>query len=52
MAKAFSVASWTVEHLKCQGVTPRVEDVVEFLAAQRPDASRSYEVEGKGSSTR
>ena len=47
MAKAFSVASWNVEHFKSQGVSSRVEDVVEFLAEQRPDVFALYEVEGK-----
>ena len=37
MARAFSVASWNVEHFKSQGVRSRVEDVVEFLAEQRAD---------------
>jgi hypothetical protein len=47
MAKAFSVASWNVEHFKSQGVSSRVEDVVELLAEQRPDVFALYEVEGK-----
>ena len=47
MAKAFSVASWNVEHFKSQGVSSRVEDVVEFLAGQRPDVFALYEVEGR-----
>jgi exonuclease III len=47
MAKAFSVASWNVEHFKSQGVSSRVEDVVRFLAEQRPDVFALYEVEGK-----
>ena len=47
MAKAFSVASWNVEHFKSQGVSSRVETVVEFLAGQRPDVFALYEVEGK-----
>lgn len=47
MAKAFSVASWNVEHFKSQGVSSRVEDVVEFLADQKPDVFALYEVEGK-----
>jgi exonuclease III len=47
MAKAFSVASWNVEHLRSQGTRSRVEDVVEFLAQQDPDVFALYEVEGK-----
>jgi hypothetical protein len=47
MAKAFSVASWNVEHFKSQGVSSRVNDVVEFLAEQRPDVFALYEVEGR-----
>lgn len=47
MAKAFSVASWNVEHFKSQGVQSRVEDVVGFLNQQKPDVFALYEVEGK-----
>jgi exonuclease III len=47
MAKAFSVASWNVEHFRSQGVRSRVEDVVRFLGDQRPDVFALYEVEGK-----
>jgi hypothetical protein len=47
MAKAFSVASWNVEHFKSQGVSSRVEDVVRFLADQRADVFALYEVEGR-----
>ena len=47
MAKAFSVASWNVEHFKSQGVPSRVDDVVAFLKDQRPDVFALYEVEGK-----
>ena len=47
MAKAFSVASWNVEHFRSQGVSSRVDDVVEFLAEQRPDVFALYEVEGR-----
>jgi exonuclease III len=47
MAKAFSVASWNVEHFKSQGVSSRVEDVVGFLSEQNPDVFALYEVEGK-----
>ena len=46
MAKAFSVASWNVEHLRSQGARTRVDDVVGFLTAQRPDVVAVYEVEG------
>ncbi|HEX7254669.1 MAG TPA: endonuclease/exonuclease/phosphatase family protein [Gaiellaceae bacterium] len=47
MAKAFSVASWNVEHFKSQGIPSRVQDVVDFLGEQRPDVFALYEVEGK-----
>jgi hypothetical protein len=41
MAKAFSVASWNVEHFKSQGVSSRVEDVVRFLARRDAGASQA-----------
>lgn len=47
MAKAFSVASWNVEHLNSQGARSRVSDVVAFIEAQQPDVLAIYEVEGK-----
>ena len=47
MAKAFSVASWNVEHFRSQRVDSRVEDVVAFLGAQSPDVFALYEVEGR-----
>jgi exonuclease III len=47
VAKAFSIASWNVEHFRSQGVDSRVEDVVGFLADQDPDVFALYEVEGK-----
>lgn len=47
MAKAFSVASWNVEHFRSQGVPSRVEDVVRFLGDQKPDVFALYEVEGR-----
>jgi endonuclease/exonuclease/phosphatase family metal-dependent hydrolase len=47
MPKAFSVASWNVEHFRSQGVDSRVTDVVGFLKEQRPDVLALYEVEGK-----
>jgi len=47
MAKAFSVASWNVEHLRSQGVTSRIEDVVAFLGEQSPDVFALYELEGR-----
>jgi hypothetical protein len=46
MAKAFSVASWNVEHFRSQGVPGRVTDVVGHLNAQKPDVFALYEVEG------
>ena len=44
MAKAFSIASWNVEHFK--GDPARVDRVVDFLEAQAPDVIGLYEVEG------
>lgn len=43
--RLFSVASWNVEHFK--GDRNRVERVIAFLDAQRPDVFGLYEVEGK-----
>src|SRR5688500_1278355 len=45
MPKAFSVASWNVEHFK--NALARVGDVVALLAALNPDVFALYEVEGK-----
>ncbi len=45
MAKAFSIASWNVEHFKDD--PSRIDRVVSFLAAQNPDVLALYEVEGK-----
>jgi endonuclease/exonuclease/phosphatase family metal-dependent hydrolase len=44
MAKAFSIASWNVEHFK--GDPSRTGRVVNFLRAQNPDVIGIYEVEG------
>lgn len=44
MAKAFSVASWNVEHFKNKD--SKVERVVKFLDKQNPDVFALYEVEG------
>lgn len=44
MAKAFSVASWNVEHFR--GDNTRVEKVIGFLKKQKPDVFALYEVEG------
>jgi len=44
MAKAFSVASWNVEHFR--GDPQRVNRVVDFLKYQSPDVIGLYEVEG------
>ena len=44
MAKAFSVASWNVEHFKEDN--SRVERVIGFLKKQKPDVFALYEVEG------
>lgn len=46
MAKAFSIASWNVEHFKTQDAA-RVHRVVEFVKKQKPDVLAIYEVEGK-----
>ena len=45
MSKAFSLASWNVEHFKNAGA--RVADVVAFLSTVKPDVFGLYEVEGK-----
>jgi hypothetical protein len=45
MAKAFSVASWNVEHLKDRQATNPKR--VEFLREQKPDVLAIYEAEGK-----
>jgi exonuclease III len=44
MAKAFSIASWNVEHFK--GDPTRTERVINFLKQQNPDVIGLYEVEG------
>lgn len=44
MSKAFSIASWNVEHFK--GDRSRVERVLVFLKKQKPDIFALYEVEG------
>jgi len=44
MAKAFSLASWNVEHFKKKG--SRVDRVEAFLSKQNPDVFALYEVEG------
>lgn len=44
MTKAFSVASWNVEHFKDD--PSRVERVIGFLKKQDPDVFALYEVEG------
>ena len=45
MPKAFSVASWNVEHFK--NAPTRVGDVIALLASLNPDVFALYEVEGK-----
>lgn len=49
MAKAFSVASWNVEHFGAPKTTDpaRVKRVIDFLNQQNPDVLALYEVEGK-----
>mgnify|MGYP003287931550 CR=1 FL=1 len=46
MAKAFSVASWNVEHFTSQGTRSRVATVVRFILDQEADVIAIYEVEG------
>lgn len=46
MAKAFSIASWNVEHFR--GKPSRTNRVVDFLKHQNPDVISLYEVEGSG----
>jgi exonuclease III len=45
MAKAFSVASWNIEHMK--DADPRNAARMQFLAGHKPDVLALYEVEGK-----
>lgn len=45
MAKAFSLASWNVEHFRSDPA--RAARVLEFLAQQDPDLFALYEVEGR-----
>jgi len=45
MKKAFSVASWNVEHFK--GEPARVKRIIQFLEAEKPDVFALIEVEGK-----
>lgn len=45
MPKAFSIASWNVEHFK--NAPNRVSDVIALLASLNPDVFALYEVEGK-----
>jgi len=45
MAKAFSLASWNVEHFKDDAT--RIKRVIKFLEAQDPDVFGLLEVEGK-----
>jgi endonuclease/exonuclease/phosphatase family metal-dependent hydrolase len=47
LAKAFSVASWNVEHLGDQGPPARIANVVGFLQQQQADVIAIYEVEGR-----
>jgi exonuclease III len=47
MAKAFSVASWNVEHLGDKGPAQRMANVIGFLDQQNADVIAIYEVEGK-----
>ncbi len=44
MAKAFSIASWNVEHFKSD--LSRVGRVIDFVKVQNPDVIGLYEVEG------
>lgn len=45
MAKAFSVASWNVEHFRNEGSRP--DRVIQFIEEQEPDVFALYEVEGR-----
>jgi len=45
MAKAFSLASWNVEHFRDDD--KKIKRVIQFLEAQKPDAFGLLEVEGK-----
>jgi hypothetical protein len=47
MAKAFSVAPGTSSTSRAKASRPGVENVVEFLAGQRPNVFALYEVEGR-----
>ena len=44
MAKAFSIASWNIEHFR--GDPSRTNRVIKFLKDQKPDIIGLYEVEG------
>ena len=44
MAKAFSIASWNVEHFRDDST--RTDRVIDFLKKQNPDVIGLYEVEG------
>ena len=43
MAKAFSIASWSIEHFK--GDLTRAERVIDFLKDQNPNINGLYEVQ-------
>jgi len=47
MAKAFSVASWNVEHLGKNGDAQRIARVVQYLSDQDADVVAIYEVESR-----
>jgi len=47
MAKAFSVASWNVEHFGDQVTPQRTANIVSFIEQQDADVVAIYEVEGK-----
>jgi len=52
MAKAFSVASWNVEHFGAQGKRTKkpkkpIKPIIDFLAEQEADLVAVYEVRGK-----
>ncbi len=49
MPKAFSLASWNVEHFR--GDPERTERVLSFLEAQAPDVFALYEIEGSNAFT-
>ena len=48
MSKAFSVASWNVEHFGGGKNSGKIEEVIRYVAEQKADVLAIYEVESKG----